>query len=489
MTKRLHSFKKRNKSRLEAAAILSAQKKAQLAALELRRLSAESSGRLDATGGAAEFANVSQASTSHSSSLDSCNDGGQMLNRESLCLAFEADSKPLTVMSYEIWKQRCAARKNALLLQSKKHLNENSYQQQRMQTRKRSFDSPNERESPKPKRSTNSSPGTHRPSSLSAATTTSNIDWSLLTAQLTSGDKLSESSTSTKTAEYRRITLPTIPPISVLVGPDDAPITSTLAATCSQQHNNTSPPTTSSLDQNPSSESLSASSLATALSPAVIADENYRSRTSTVINQIPSRLDARVKIPTASPSYGDLATNLLSPLPFPSECASFIHKPSPNLPSVTTSTTDNSSNLLKFPIAHSQFFSSSSSAATNNLLRTSPSSATSMLSPPELVIPLATAPMLPSSSIHATNENTSDNLPLFTGSNQLTSILQQIQQRAHTNNQQLLPSETSANLAMSSNELLNFYQMLSDPVTSHAIQAQLKQLEHSGLLFGQSVAT
>ncbi|VDM48447.1 unnamed protein product [Toxocara canis] len=33
MTKRLHSFKKRNKSRLEAAAILTAQKKAQLAAL------------------------------------------------------------------------------------------------------------------------------------------------------------------------------------------------------------------------------------------------------------------------------------------------------------------------------------------------------------------------------------------------------------------------------------------------------------------------
>ncbi|KHN74069.1 hypothetical protein Tcan_14548 [Toxocara canis] len=37
MTKRLHSFKKRNKSRLEAAAILTAQKKAQLAALECRR--------------------------------------------------------------------------------------------------------------------------------------------------------------------------------------------------------------------------------------------------------------------------------------------------------------------------------------------------------------------------------------------------------------------------------------------------------------------
>lgn len=32
MTKRLHSFKKRNKSRLEAAAILTAQKKAQMAA-------------------------------------------------------------------------------------------------------------------------------------------------------------------------------------------------------------------------------------------------------------------------------------------------------------------------------------------------------------------------------------------------------------------------------------------------------------------------
>ncbi|VDM49779.1 unnamed protein product [Toxocara canis] len=423
----------------------------------------------------------------------------------------------MTVMSYKIWKEQCASGKNAAL-QTKAHIDEAD-----QRSCKRLLDRPNRKES------SSSKPYSRSPPVLSRPHSSANVDWPLVTSSC------SKHGTENRftNEEYCRVTLPTIPPMTVLIRRDGSPIASSIAPL---QPTITSEQLafTSSQNQTPSEPSSTPNAaVSTSASPLL--------RTPIAVNHMPS---CDVRMSTASTEDGVVSALSAALHPSNDVFSSIIHRPSPSMP--------NSQNLLKLPLnmvtSHSTIASQPSAVASaidnqvdalatlsfrvpqpnairdgltqalqnEALTRFLPAALSSQSNPALLAqqqqqqqraaqqilsntsvgnligtAPLQTAPELFNTAAANTSSGgglipalaASGTLPVPNVDEAAASLLRQLHQQ-----QQLQQRIENANL-LTSSDLLKVYQMLSDPIASQALQAQLKQLEHSGLLLGQSIAT
>lgn len=359
----------------------------------------------------------------------------------------------------------------------------------------------------------------HSPSVLSRPQTLTDNDSSFIASKPEGVNRLA-------TDEYRRVTLPTIPPVTILVRRDGSTVAGSIAPLPLITNRESASFVKTQNQASSESSSTPKPNICSATVPLI--------RTPIAVNHMPS-CDVKLSSTSVDEVPGSAAPSIVpsSPPVF----SGVIHRPSPSIL--------NNHSLLKLPLS----LASSHPVVTAQASLALPvASNYESLSTPSLRIPQ------PPVEHDCLTEPQAPALLFPTAASQHTNavLLAQHQQRQQTVQQiQLLPNAAISGLAgtsplqtvselagpiamhsclapslamsgallmpaaeeqnasllrqlhrqqqlqqqvgninsLTSNELLNIYQLLSDPLMSQALQTQIKQLEHSGSLFTQSIAT